>query len=266
MIELLQRTYQQNLEFTFHRFCHKNKEEYIKTMKRQNSYLKKSRIVVLTGIHPTIMWTLADKFCHEFKGVTRITKHKDTMRIGRFNVHTTKKYFDLVKDALKFRITAMVQLERSVHNLNPREPYQGRYPQVFLKHELYGSGGTGEDDAASTDHGGSFATFVTYILSIKSAYSKNEDNDNSSDGTHGGESYFEPPSNNPSSMDFFSSCPNSSGFNDGCDNKPVHQRRFWTDEKRERRVDHWSKRTQGRFESVHLKSKGHASKWTVTDD
>ena len=195
MIELLQRTYQQNPEFIFHRLRHKNKEEYIKTMKRQNSYLKKSRIVVLTGIHPTIMWTLADKICHEFEGVKRITKHKDTMRIGRFNVHTTTKYFDLVKDALKVRITAMVQLERSVHNLNPREPYEGRYPQVYLKHELYGSGGTGEDDAASTDHGGSFAT---YISSIKSTYSKqDEDNDNSSgDGTNGGESYLEPPSNN----------------------------------------------------------------------
>ena len=108
IIELLQRTYQENPEFIFHRLRHRNKDEYIKTMKRQNSYLKKSRIVVLTGIHPTIMWTLADKICHEFEGVKQITKHKDTMRIGRFNVHTTKKYFEDVKGALKVRITAMV--------------------------------------------------------------------------------------------------------------------------------------------------------------
>ena len=185
LLELLQETYVQDPKFIFHKLRHTNKKTYCNSLQDQNSYLNSSRIIPIAGVHPSIMWSLKDRIIHQFEGVIRVTGHKDSDRIGRFNVHTTDEHFENLKSALKVSIVSLVIAERSARGLNPKEFDQP--PRLAFRHEGYGQGTGGYDDE-STDHGGSYATYVSALNSLHTANETDELGDDTN------ESYTNPPS------------------------------------------------------------------------
>ena len=134
----------------------------------QNSYLRDCRIIPISGIHPTIMWTLGDKIC-ELEGVLRVTKHKDSDLKGRFNVHTSERYFDAIKARLRRDIESLVQTEKNLYNLNP-QPYEDGGPRIAFKRNVYGD--EEDKDSAVTSHAGSYATYMT---AMNSRYARSTD-------------------------------------------------------------------------------------------
>ena len=181
LLELLQQTYVEDPKFIFHKFRHTNKHVYSSSMIDQNTYLGESRIVPVSGVHPSIMWTLKDRIARDFEGVIRITGHKDTDRLGRHNIHTTEEHFDALKGALRMSLTSMVQQEQRIHNLTNLKEYDDP-PKLAFRHESYGQQGTGENDDASTDHGGSYATYVSALNSLYSA--REDDPQNETNATY----------------------------------------------------------------------------------
>ena len=167
LLELLHITYEDNPEFLFHRLRHTpNKEKYINAMIEQNHYLSEIQIVPIAGIHPTIMWTLESKLS-SMEGVQRVTKHKDSDRIGRYNVHTTRDYFDSIKSYLRMNIESLVNAEKNSNGLNP-VPFD-LPPRVAFKRNVYADMDEDEDSSAGSSHGGSFATYIT---ALDKAYGK----------------------------------------------------------------------------------------------
>ena len=187
LLDLLATTYVEDPKFIFHKLRHTNKEHYVSSLVKQNLYLKKSRIVPIAGIHPEVMWSLKDKISTQFEGVIRVTGHKDTDRIGRHNVHTTKAYFEELKSALKLNLVGMTQVEK--HSRGLSVPDYDAPPRLAFRHENYGERGTGEYDEESTDHGGSYAT---YVSALNSLYTAKEDDDQDLDSLTN-----PPPSNGP---------------------------------------------------------------------
>ena len=131
------------------------------------------------------MWSLKDRIAHQFEGVIRVTGHKDSDRIGRFNVHTTDEYFEDLKSALKVSIVLLVTAESGLRGLNLKE--FDLLPRLAFRHEGYGQG-TGNRDDESTDHGGSYATYVSALNSLHTAKETDKLGDDTND------SYTNPPS------------------------------------------------------------------------
>ena len=168
LLQLLHATYVEDPDFVFHKSRHTHKQLYINAMMEQNSYLRDCRIIPISGIHPTIMWTLGDKLC-QFEGVTRVTKHKDSDLKGRFNVHTSERHFDTLKARFRREIESMVQSEKNLCNLNP-PPYEDGGPRIAFKRNVYGD--EEEEDSANTSHAGSYATYIT---AMNSRYARTTD-------------------------------------------------------------------------------------------
>ena len=185
LLELLQKTYVEDPKFIFHKFRHTNKYLYSSSMIEQNAYLRESKILPVAGIHPSVMWSLKDRIARDYEGVIRITGHKDTDRIGRHNIHTTEEHFDVLRSALRMSLPTLVMLEKDARNLHHLKDYDDP-PRLAFRHESYGRQGTGEDDDDSTDHGGSYATYVSALNSLYTTR-ENEFQDDSNN------SYSRPP-------------------------------------------------------------------------
>ena len=169
LLQLLHTTYEDNPEFLFHRLRHtSSKQKYINAMIEQNRYLGECQIVPVAGIHSSVMWYLSPKIC-SMEGVQRVTKHKDSDQIGRYNVHTTREHFDAIKGFLRMNIESLTKQEMRLRNLTPT-PFD-QPPRVAFKRNIYSDQDEDEDSSASASHAGSYATYMT---ALDKAYGKVE--------------------------------------------------------------------------------------------
>ena len=111
LIKILKETYKKNPVFLFHRLRHQDeasKEIYRSALIHQNAYLKEHQVVPVVGLTDDIMFYLREKIM-AIVGVTDVSKHRDTAKTGRFNVHTTRNHMNSVTKALRGSIGEMVQ-------------------------------------------------------------------------------------------------------------------------------------------------------------
>jgi hypothetical protein len=99
MIDYLRKAYVSSPTFIFHRIRHSNLDTYTNAIKRQNAFLSTSRVVPLAGISTDMMFSLELEI-KQIPGVVDVLNHKQTNKIGRWNVLTTDAAFRSVTDRL----------------------------------------------------------------------------------------------------------------------------------------------------------------------
>ena len=161
LIKILKETYKKNPVFLFHRLRHQDeasKEIYRSALIHQNAYLKEHQVIPVVGLTDDIMFYLREKIM-AIVGVTDVSKHRDTAKTGRFNVHTTRNYMNSVTKALRETIGDMVQTTLSEYS-------DLRLPSKFPKPGLAFKKGAYEDEEDDKNN-----SMETYISSCASMFS-----------------------------------------------------------------------------------------------
>ena len=167
LIKILKETYKKNPVFLFHRLRHQDeasKEIYRSALIHQNAYLKEHQVVPVVGLTDDIMFYLREKIM-AIVGVTDVSKHRDTAKTGRFNVHTTRNHMNSVTKALRGSIGEMVQTALTNYS-DLRLPSKFPKPGIAFKKGAYED----EDD----DKNNSMETYISSCASMFSSTSNQE--------------------------------------------------------------------------------------------
>ena len=161
MIELLSTTFNENPPFMFHRVRHSNPDTYRRAILRQNSYLKKCRVVPIEGLSTDMLWYGMRSHITSIAGVRRVTKHKDTAEKGRWNIHTDMLHFSQVVTAVKENLS---RWSEEVCEANTIQTGYSFLPRLaFKKNKYY------EDDDDDESRASSFQTYMSACSSLYNA-------------------------------------------------------------------------------------------------
>jgi hypothetical protein len=155
LIKLLQQTYQQNPTFVFHKMRHQNLQAYKNAIRKQNSYLSKSRVVPIQGIHEEQMFYLENELLAS-DGILSVLRHRLSEKTGRWSVMTTEQDFKGVSELLAKHLAAWTAIIIKNYGLLTDCAHLPPIGLAF-KNQPY-------DD-------GSDASFQTYLSACSSIYS-----------------------------------------------------------------------------------------------
>ena len=162
MIELLQRTYQEEPTFIFHKLRHHNKQTYTNAIKKQNNYLSKSRVIPIKGVHKEVMFHLENKI-RQIAGVQDILQHRLTDKIGRWSIVTDEEYFKATTSIFDIGLENQVNEMVRMHGIQADiEGYDT--PQLAFKNRP-------TDDSSQ----GTATSFLTYATACNSVFTMEDD-------------------------------------------------------------------------------------------
>ena len=114
LITLLQDTYKTNPQFMFHRIRHHDLTAYKNTIRKQNSFLAKSRIVPIKGVTMEAMFYVSNEIS-QIPGVLDTFPHKDLAGHGRWSIMTDTMHFKAVIAALETPGLVSIAIRKTSH-------------------------------------------------------------------------------------------------------------------------------------------------------
>ena len=115
--QYIEKVYQDNPTFIFHKLQHNDFHAYSNAIRCQNTYLANQRVVPLEGILADIMFYLA-MHIEEIPGVHDIQTHKLTTSQRRYNVITNRKWFASVTEMIQTNLHGWIKEIQSKQNID----------------------------------------------------------------------------------------------------------------------------------------------------
>lgn len=116
MIKLLQKIYQTNPTFMFHRTRHDAPNVYSNVIHSQNKYLNNTRTVLIVGISRQVMFYLQPEL-FQISGVSQVLEHSRTDTKGRYSVMTTLNDFSAATKTIRTKLLKTVSTISELHSL-----------------------------------------------------------------------------------------------------------------------------------------------------
>ena len=157
LITLLQDTYKTDPQFVFHQIRHCDLTAYKNTICKQNSFLAKSRVVLIKGVTTEAMFYVWNEIS-QIPGVLDTFPHRDLASQGRWNIMTDTMHFQAVIATLETNLGSWTHLYCDQENitLGSLPP-----PSLAFRTQPY------------EDH--SDATFSTYMSAFTNMYALQDD-------------------------------------------------------------------------------------------
>ena len=105
LITLLQDTYKTDPQFVFHQIRHRDLTAYKSTICKQNSFLAKSRVVLIKGVTTEAMFYVWNEIS-QIPGALDTFPHKDLASQGRWNIMTDTMHFKAVIATLETNLAS----------------------------------------------------------------------------------------------------------------------------------------------------------------
>jgi hypothetical protein len=151
MIRLLREAYAADPTFIFHKVRHKNIVTYCNAIRKQNAFLRDSRIVPIHGISEDLMFAF-DLELKQVPGVQDVFRHKTTATTGRWNILTTEQEFKKVTDSVTLLLKTWIP--EHAHEYLSDDSFPA--PGLAFRNQQYES---------DSDH-----SFQTYMSACSSLY------------------------------------------------------------------------------------------------
>ena len=121
LITLLQDTYKTDPQFVFHQIRHPNLNAYKNSICKQNSFLAKSRIILIKGVTMEAMFYVLNEIS-QIPGVLNTFPQKDLGNQGRWSIMTDTTHFKAVTTALDTNLTSWTRLYCEQENITLGPP------------------------------------------------------------------------------------------------------------------------------------------------
>ena len=115
--QYIEKAYQDNPSFIFHKLRHHDFPTYHNAIHCQNTYLVNQWVVPLEGISSDLLFYLAI-YMEEIPRVHDIQKHKLTTSEGQYNIITNKKWFASVSEMIQNNLQGCVDNIQSKHDID----------------------------------------------------------------------------------------------------------------------------------------------------
>ena len=156
LITLLQETYKTDQQFVFHQIRHCDLNAYRNAIRKQNSFLAKSRVIPIKGVTMEAMFYVLNKMM-QIPGVLDTFPHKDLANQGRWSIMTDTMHFKAVTAALETNLDSWTHLYCEQENIT----LGSLPPSLAFRTQPY------------IDH--SDATFLTYMSAFTNMYALQDD-------------------------------------------------------------------------------------------
>ena len=116
LITLLQDTYKTDPQFVFHRIRHRDLNAYKNAIRKQNSFLAKSHVVLIKGVTMEAMFYVSNE-SSQIPGMLDTFPHIDLVNQGRWSIMTDTTHFKAVTTTLDTNLASWTPLYCEQENI-----------------------------------------------------------------------------------------------------------------------------------------------------